>query len=112
MAIPRELVGTPAWVSVSLGIVAVAGPCWAALGFDLATAATAGMVAGYLHYVFMHYAIHHWQPRPDSYLDRARRHHALHHHFDDEGNFGVSTAVWDRLFGTEIEVRRHEVPTP
>ena len=100
---PQELIGTPAWVSVSLSLVAVAGPCWAALGFDLATAATAGMVAGYLHYVFVHYAIHHWQPRLDSYLYRARRRHALHHHFDDMGNYGVSTGVWDHVFGTALE---------
>lgn len=104
---PQELIGTPAWVSVALGLVAVGGPCWATLGFDLATAATAGMATGYLCYVLVHYAIHHWQPRPGSYLYRARRRHALHHHFADDGNFGVTTALWDHVFGTVLESGRH-----
>ncbi len=106
---PLALIGTPAWVSVSLGAIAVAGPLWAMLGFDLATAVTAGMVGGYLFYVFIHYAIHHWQPRPGSYLARVRRWHALHHHFADEGNFGVTTSFWDHVFGTALESRRHKL---
>lgn len=104
---PQELIGTPAWVSVSLGVVAVAGPCWAMLGFDLATAATAGMVTGYLCYVLVHYAIHQWQPRPGSYFYRVRRRHALHHYFADEGNFGVTTSLWDHVFGTALENGSH-----
>lgn len=104
---PEDLIGTPAWVSVSLSVVAVALPCWAVLGLDLATAATAGMATGYLYYVFIHHAIHHWQPRPGSYLYRVRRRHALHHHFNDAGNFGVSTGFWDYVFGTALVSRRH-----
>jgi sterol desaturase/sphingolipid hydroxylase (fatty acid hydroxylase superfamily) len=106
---PLELIGTPAWVSVSLGAVAVAGPCWAMLGFDLGTAATAGMVTGYLYYVLIHYVIHHWQPRPGSYLSRIRRWHALHHHFADEGNFGVTTTFWDHVLGTALESRHRKL---
>jgi sterol desaturase/sphingolipid hydroxylase (fatty acid hydroxylase superfamily) len=106
---PMELIGTPAWVSVLVGSIAVAGPCWATLGLGMATAVTAGMVTGYLYYVFIHYVIHHWQPRPGSYLGRARRWHALHHHFADEGNFGVTTSFWDHLFGTALESRRHKL---
>jgi len=41
---PLDLIGTPAWASVLLGLIAVASPAWEALGFDLGTAATAGMV--------------------------------------------------------------------
>lgn len=105
---PQELIGTPAWVSVSLGAVAVAGPCWAALGLDLATAVTAGMVTGYLCYVLVHYAIHHWQPHPGGYFYRIRHWHALHHYFADDGNFGVTTSLWDHVFGTALESRNQE----
>src|SRR5664280_969243 len=76
---PQDLIGTPAWASVLLGLIAVASPSWAILGFDLGTAATAGLVTGYLWYVFVHYATHHWRPRRDSYLYRARLRHARHH---------------------------------
>ena len=65
---PLDLIGTPAWVSMLVGVIAVAIPLWAALGFGLATAATGGLVTGYLWYVFVHYATHHWRPRKNSYL--------------------------------------------
>lgn len=100
---PNDLIGTPAWASVLIGMIAVASPAWAALGFDLGTAATAGLVTGYLWYVFVHYATHHWQPRRGSYLYRARMRHAQHHHRSDDGNFGVSTSFWDHVFGTALE---------
>jgi sterol desaturase/sphingolipid hydroxylase (fatty acid hydroxylase superfamily) len=100
---PHELIGTPAWASVLLGMIAVASPAWVALGFNLGTAATAGLVTGYLWYVFVHYATHHWQPKRDSYLYRARLRHAHHHHLSHDGNFGVTTAFWDHVFGTALE---------
>jgi sterol desaturase/sphingolipid hydroxylase (fatty acid hydroxylase superfamily) len=102
---PQDLIGTPAWASVLIGLIAVAGPSWAVLGFDLGTAATAGLVTGYLWYVFVHYATHHWRPRRDSYLYRARVAHARHHYLPHSGNFGVTTGVWDHVFGTALDGR-------
>jgi len=102
---PQDLIGTPAWASALVGLVAVASPCWAMLGFNLGTAATAGFVTGYLWYVFVHYATHHWRPRPNTYLYRARLRHARHHHLSDNGNFGVTTGVWDHVFGTALAAR-------
>jgi sterol desaturase/sphingolipid hydroxylase (fatty acid hydroxylase superfamily) len=107
---PQDLIGTPAWASVAIGLIAIASPSWAALGFDLGTAATAGLVAGYLWYVFVHYAIHHWRPRRRSYLYRARLRHARHHHLSHSGNFGVTTALWDHIFGTALEPRAEMCP--
>src|SRR5450631_2284431 len=40
---PLELIGTPAWASALIGLMAVAIPSWGALGFDSGTAATAGL---------------------------------------------------------------------
>jgi len=102
---PQELIGTPAWASAMVGLVAVASPSWVTLGFDLGTAATAGLVTGYLWYVFIHYTTHHWRPRRDSYFYRARLRHARHHHLSQSGNFGVTTGVWDHVFGTAIDGR-------
>ena len=99
---PQDLIGTPAWVSALIGVFFVAGPLCAALGFNVGSAATAGLVTGYLWYVFVHYAIHHWRPRRNSYLYRARLRHARHHHQSDGGNFGVTTGVWDHVFGTAL----------
>lgn len=103
---PQELIGTPGWASVLIGVIVVAGPAWAALGLGLGTAATAGLATGYLWFVFVHYAIHQWQPRRGSYLYRARLRHAQHHHVSDEGNFGVTTGLWDHVFRTALAAPR------
>lgn len=102
---PQELIGTPAWASVLIGLITVASPAWAALGFGLGTAATAGLVTGYLWFVFVHYAVHHWRPRRGGYLYAVRLRHARHHYFSDQGNFGVTTDIWDHVFGTLIDER-------
>jgi sterol desaturase/sphingolipid hydroxylase (fatty acid hydroxylase superfamily) len=100
---PQELIGTPAWLSALVGLIAVAGPAWAIVGLGLDVAATAGLATGYLWYVFAHYASHHWRPRHGSYLYRVRLRHARHHHLSGAGNFGVTTGLWDRVFGTVLE---------
>ncbi len=100
---PQDLIGTPAWISALIGLVLVVGPLCAALGFNLGIAATTGLATGYLWYVFVHYATHHWRPRRNSYLYRARLRHARHHHLSHSGNFGVTTGVWDYVFGTVLE---------
>jgi len=113
---PQDLIGTPAWATVLIALIAVVLPSVAMLGFGLGTAVTGGMVTGYLWYVFVHYAAHHWRPRKGAYLYRARLRHARHHH-SSAGNFGVTTGIWDRVFGTTLEVnapgraRRQMTPT-
>ncbi len=102
---PQAFIGTPAWASVLIALLAAAIPSIALLGFDLGTALTAGLVAGYLWYVFVHYTTHHWRPRKGSYFYRARLRHARHHHHAQAGNFGVTTDVWDRVFGTAVASR-------
>ncbi len=61
----------------------------------------AGIVFGYLVYDMVHYYVHHGKPR--SKMMRAlRAHHSKHHHnprFQDK-KFGVSTTIWDHVFGT------------
>ncbi len=59
----------------------------------------AGFVAGYLLYDMSHYAIHHFRPRT-RYGRRLKRHHMLHHFMDSNRRYGVSTWVWDSVFGT------------
>jgi sterol desaturase/sphingolipid hydroxylase (fatty acid hydroxylase superfamily) len=35
--------------------------------------------------------------------------HARHHHLSNGGNFGVTTGVWDHVFGTALEGRTSKV---
>jgi sterol desaturase/sphingolipid hydroxylase (fatty acid hydroxylase superfamily) len=58
-----------------------------------------GFVFGYLLYGSMHYAIHAWKP-PFKWMKSLWRNHHLHHYKNEEFGFGVSTTLWDRVFGT------------
>jgi sterol desaturase/sphingolipid hydroxylase (fatty acid hydroxylase superfamily) len=60
------------------------------------------MILGYVAYAVMHHGLHHWRIAHGTYLYRAKRRHALHHASNDEGNFGVSSPLWDLVFGTDL----------
>lgn len=97
---PRDLIGTPTIVSVANFFVLVYGPLIATMGLRHASALSVGLLAGYLSYVAVHHALHNWSSHGSRILQRLKRHHALHHHHAEDCNFGVTTTVWDRLFGT------------
>ncbi len=61
--------------------------------------AFAGFVLGYVNYDVTHYMLHHFRPKSKR-MKRLRAHHMNHHHNHDDLRFGVSTTVWDRVFGT------------
>jgi sterol desaturase/sphingolipid hydroxylase (fatty acid hydroxylase superfamily) len=97
------LVGTPTWFSMLVFIAFVTMPALLMTTVGIAACFTAGMMLGYLWYVTAHYGMHHWRIRPTGHLGRLRRRHALHHHFDDLGNFGVTSGFWDHIFRTNIK---------
>jgi len=66
-----------------------------------------GFLFGYLLYGTMHYAIHAWNP-PFKWMKPLWRNHHLHHYKEQEKGFGVSTTVWDRLFGTMFDLKKEK----
>ncbi len=58
-----------------------------------------GLTAGYFSYEFLHYQAHHRAPslRLFRYL---KKYHLLHHHQTSALRFGVTSPVFDYLFGT------------
>ncbi len=96
---PGADIGAPPIIGVVLILTVFYAPA-ATTSFVIASGLTTGVLAGYSAYMLVHHADHHWTPRPTSWLFRARRRHALHHHHSDLCNFGITTSVWDRLFGT------------
>ncbi len=96
----HDLIGTPTWISVCTFAVLVLAPLTLLGDLSVATAVSAGLMLGYLWYVAVHHLVHHWHPGHSTYLYRLKRRHALHHHHDEERNFGVTTGLWDRVFGT------------
>jgi dihydroceramide fatty acyl 2-hydroxylase len=58
-----------------------------------------GLITGYLVYDLTHYATHHL-PLKGRYLKYLKKYHMLHHFKTPEQRFGVSSPLWDFVFGT------------
>lgn len=59
----------------------------------------AGFLFGYICYDEIHYATHH-APMKSRLGQFLKHHHVLHHYQDPERRFGVSSPLWDYVFGT------------
>ena len=109
---PRALIGSPVWLSFMIFAFGVFPTLWLAFGANLASAAGAGLVAGYLWYLVVHHAVHHWTIDERSWLYGARVRHLLHHYRSDQRSFGVTTGFWDYVFGTAPESQRAKPELP
>lgn len=58
-----------------------------------------GLTAGYFTYEFLHYQAHHRAPRLRVFR-YLKRYHLLHHHQSSALRFGVTSPIFDYLFGT------------
>lgn len=58
-----------------------------------------GFLVGYAMYLGVHYIVHAYQP-PKNFLKSLWVNHAIHHYKDPDVAFGVSTPIWDYVFGT------------
>jgi cyclopropane-fatty-acyl-phospholipid synthase len=108
---PTALICTPTIFSAALIATLVFLPALAWGKVLFAGAFTLGVLAGYLAYSVTHHATHHW--RADSaWLKRRKRWHALHHrHVEQPGCYGVTSAFWDRVFGSTGQPHRAAAPT-
>lgn len=66
-----------------------------------------GFIIGYLIYGSMHYAIHAWNP-PFKWMKPLWRNHHLHHYKKTELGFGVSSTLWDHVFGTMFDLDKEK----
>jgi sterol desaturase/sphingolipid hydroxylase (fatty acid hydroxylase superfamily) len=93
---PRRWVMPPV---VSLPVTAaIAFATWLVFG-SWSGPLVAGGVVAYLWYDLVHYAIHRG-PMKSGIGAALRRHHLMHHYSLPERRFGVSTTLWDHVFGT------------
>ncbi len=73
---------------------------WALSGsWQAATYLFTGLIAGYCFYEYLDFQAHHGtsQSRLARYF---RRYHLLHHHYDAAVRYGVTSPLFDYLFGT------------
>ncbi len=75
------------------------GVFWLALGRTLIEPFFSGFLIGYLAYDYTHYYVHFFTPttRLGKFL---KSHHMLHHFAANEAKWGVSSPLWDYIFGT------------
>jgi sterol desaturase/sphingolipid hydroxylase (fatty acid hydroxylase superfamily) len=96
------------------GMLLVGAAVWMPLGWWVTGRAAgvgfaAGWAVGYFFYEYQHMAAHR-RPPTGRYSTWLRRHH-FHHHFGHPmANHGVTTIVWDKVFGTFEEPERVRVP--
>lgn len=98
---PRALICAPTIVSASLIATLVFLPALLLGGPWRACALTFGLSTAYLAYAVTHHGIHHWRAA-GPWLRRRKRAHALHHGLGQSGCYGVTSGLWDRVFGTEL----------
>lgn len=60
-----------------------------------------GFLIGYLIYDMLHYAMHHYNFK-SGLMKRIKQHHMLHHYQDPAKGFGVSSALWDKIFRSDF----------
>jgi cyclopropane-fatty-acyl-phospholipid synthase len=102
---PQALIAAPTLLSAALITALVFVPALLAVGGWRAMALSLGLTTGYLAYGLTHHATHHWRAR-GAWLKRRKRWHALHHHVDGSGGYGVCSSFWDHVFGTVPGRRR------
>jgi sterol desaturase/sphingolipid hydroxylase (fatty acid hydroxylase superfamily) len=59
-----------------------------------------GLICGYLIYDTIHFLIHYVTSKKIPLFDYMKKRHDIHHYVDSECNFGVTTPIFDLLFGT------------
>jgi len=67
----------------------------------------AGFMLGYLMYGTMHFAIHAWNP-PFKWMKPLWRNHHLHHYKEQGKGYGVSSTLWDHIFGTMFDLKNEK----
>ena len=97
---PSAWIGVPVWYSLVLFTIAGA-PLFALLGLDRGTGVLIGLLIGYTFYIGVHDAAHHRSSYLWPWFSRLRANHLRHHYHDAQAGFGVTSDVWDRLFGTK-----------
>ncbi len=58
-----------------------------------------GALVGYIGYDMMHYFFHHGTPA-FGHIQEMKTYHMDHHYVNENLGFGVTTKIWDRVFGT------------
>ncbi|NOT00694.1 MAG: hypothetical protein HOP29_08710 [Phycisphaerales bacterium] len=93
--LPHSVVRLSASLPIAITVYAAAA---AMGGWVPAALFECGMLIGYLFYETVHLCSH--APRKFPGVRFLIRYHSLHHHHDADAGFGVTSPLWDWVFGT------------
>jgi sterol desaturase/sphingolipid hydroxylase (fatty acid hydroxylase superfamily) len=102
----------PSWKKGGAALATAAlliGPAVLVAGPAIGSAFVAGFVGFYLYYELLHRLEHVWEG-VGPYARWARVHHFHHHFHDPRVNHGVTSPVWDLVFGTYVKPGIIRVP--
>ncbi|MCP3986752.1 MAG: hypothetical protein GY723_20395 [bacterium] len=102
----------PNWKKVGAAIGTTAALLWPAVavaGWPAGLGAVIGFVSMYLGYEILHRR-EHTHPGVGRYMRWLRGHHFHHHFTNPRANHGVTTPLWDWVFGTYAPAGMIRVP--
>jgi 4-hydroxysphinganine ceramide fatty acyl 2-hydroxylase len=67
----------------------------------MAYAFVGGAFIGYVCYDMIHYYLHHAQVF-EIYFKELKRYHVAHHYKNFDSGFGITSKMWDYVFGTVL----------
>lgn len=70
---------------------------------DLVFSFLPGFLVGYALYLAIHYMVHAYQP-PKNIFKFLWINHSIHHYKDGDGAYGVSSPLWDYIYGTRTPI--------
>lgn len=76
------------------------GPIWVEPFF-------AFFLVGYLCYDYTHFAVHHFTPKT-RFGKLVKQHHMIHHYVNPSLCWGVSSPLWDYVFGTTKDAQKKQ----
>jgi hypothetical protein len=96
--------------AAAVAVVSMVGPLASALvGRRRGWSYAVGFSVFYLGYEVLHRRVH-THPPTIWYGRWRRRHHLQHHHRSPKDNHGVTTPLFDHVFGTAVPLQRVKVP--
>ena len=99
----KDRLAMPPLVSVTIATVLLL-LCRVTLG-DLAFSFLPGFIVGYSYYLSVHYIVHVYQP-PKNFFKVLWINHGRHHYKNGDVIFGVSSPLWDYIYGTLNERKK------
>ncbi|TPX45048.1 hypothetical protein SeMB42_g00977 [Synchytrium endobioticum] len=93
LVMPPVLLGALSIIVWSLYLSVI--PLW------VAWPVASGTYFGYISYDLVHYYLHHGRPMTE-HLREMKTYHLDHHYKNADLGFGITSKLWDKVFGTEL----------